>query len=301
MKLLCIVLLLLTKTFISFATEGDIPSVSRDSAFPSENVYVGISDPTCDTNLAYHQALNRALAFYVMSTNMNFSSVYEFYYLDADMNEYSLDNQKSHWIAEFDAAVSGISYIVKEQYRTKYNETIVVLSINDDADNKEDIVVSGIFMYHYDYDNNKVLYGEKQLMTIQNSDSTNVLEWHSTLDNRKYLKKSITDGESNVLKNVINTYDDYGTINDEMVFCENKFGLWNSFIDTFFQAISLFESKHVVVKNTSRQILQETNGVYEDKNQNIARLVMRTNISCSLTELSLKNNTLYANWKIIEK
>lgn len=301
LKALCVVLLLLIKTTVVYGTEETIVSSVNSVDDKSEFFYLGISDPIIDTLLAYEQAVQRALAFYALSTSVDFSSVYEYYYLDAVVDENDHDNQKSHWIAEFDAEVKGVSYKVKEQYRTNFNETIVLLSITNNADSKVDVNVSGMFMYHYDYDNNQVIYGEKQILTIQTGDSPNILEWNSTVDNRKYLKKSITNGELNVLKHVINIYEDYGTVNDEMVFCENKFGLWNSFIDTFFQAMSLFESKYVVVKNTYRQITQESNGAYEDKNQNIARMVMKTNTSCTLNKFSLKNNILYANWEIIEK
>ena len=85
-----------------------------------------------------------------------------------------------------------------------------------------------------------------------------------------------------------------------MVFSDINFGLWDSFVDTFFQSISIFESKDVVVKNTTRQISSEDNGMYKNKSQDISRLVMKTKISCRLKHLSLKNNKLYANWEIIE-
>lgn len=302
---MCIALLLLIRTLVGYGTEGDNhPSVTCDMNFDglfSDQVYVGVSDPMNDADLAYDQAVKRALAFYVIGTDMNISSVYEYYYLDANLNRYDLDNQKSHWIAEITAEGKDISYKVKKQYRTKYNETIVVLNITDDAEDKVDVNVSGTFMYHYDFDNNEVVYGEKQFLTIQIDDSSSVLEWISTIDNRNHSKISVFDGKQNILRYSKNYYEDHSSINDDMFFCENKFGLWNSFIDTFFQSLSVFESQQLVIKNTSRQILQETNGTYEDKNQNIARLVMRTNISCSLTKLSLKNNTMYANWEIKEK
>ena len=88
---------------------------------------------------------------------------------------------------------------------------------------------------------------------------------------------------------------------DEMVFSKIEFGLWNSFIDTFFQSLSIFEPKNIIIENTTRQITHEENGTYGDKNQNISRMVMKTNISCSLTNISLKNNVLYAKWEVIER
>lgn len=304
MKTLFLVLLLTKSLFVNF-TEGSsvssVNSVYDSESSLSENVYLGISDPISDTVLAYEQAVQRALAFYALSTNVYFSSVYEHYYLDAVVKDDYFAHNNTHWIADIDVNLDGISYKVEKKYRTRFNETVVLLDICD-GDNHVDINVTGSFMYYYEYDGDKDIYGEKQLLTIESDASMNLLEWDSKMaDNGSYLKQSVIDGEINVMKRYANIYDDYGHVDDGMVFCVNDYGLWNSLVDTFFQALSLFQSKNVVLKNTSRQIQQETDGVYEDKKQNIDRLVMRTNVSCSLTKFSLNNNVMYAVWEINEK
>lgn len=262
--------------------------------------YLGISDPIQDTSVAYKQAVQRALAFYAIGNNMSYSSVYEYYYLVADMNDKNYDNQKSHWMVEFDVLSENISYKVEKLYRTKYNETIVLLSI-DDEDGDTDIDVSGSFMYHYEYHNKNAEYGEKQIMTISSDDIIESLEWNSTVSKQGYLKKSVMDDKENVVIRYLNTYKDFGTVTEDMVFSNTEFGLWNSYIDTFLQALSVFESKYVVVENTSRAIKSDNTESYGNKSQNMSRLVMRTNISCQLSDISLKNNNLYADWIISER
>lgn len=262
--------------------------------------YLGISDPVADTLLAYDQAVQRALAFYAISNNMSYSSVYEYYYLVSNLNNKDCDNQKSHWMVEFDVLLENISYEVVKLYRTKYNETIVLLSV-EHGEGDINIDVSGSFMYHYEYHNKNAEYGEKQIMTISSDDIIEVLEWNSTISRRGYLKKSIVNKKENVVIRYLNKYKDFGTVSDDMVFCNTEFGLWNSYIDTFLQALSIFESKYVVVENTSRAIRADNIETYDEKSQNLSRLVMRTNISCHLSDFSLKNNNFYANWIISER
>jgi hypothetical protein len=86
-----------------------------------------------------------------------------------------------------------------------------------------------------------------------------------------------------------------------MLFSDNKYGLWNSYIDTFFQAISVFESNNSLIKSTNRQVTNEINGNYEDKSQDMIRSVMKTQVSCLLVNISLKNNKFYASWNVKEK
>ena len=294
------------ETIISPVSGGvDIPNWINNKGF------IGISDPIKDTVMSYNQAVNRALLLYVLSKNVEFSSVYEYYYLNADLNHNNHDNQKSHWIADFETSLKSIPYKVKKTYRTKYNETIVLISIIEDTDENSswftsvtdtaDIDVSGSFMYHYEYHNGKNEYRKKQLLKIISSDTIKSMNWCSTISGNNYSKISSSDETVYSLKRLSPIYNDYGKTNDDMIFSKNEYGLWNSLIDTYFQALTLFESNSVVVENTTRQITHENNGAYTDKNQDISRLVMRTIISCSLKTLSLKNNNLYADWEIIEK
>ena len=51
-----------------------------------ESKYIGISDPISDTIVALTQAVQRALAFYALNQNMEISSVYEYYYIDDDID-----------------------------------------------------------------------------------------------------------------------------------------------------------------------------------------------------------------------
>lgn len=267
----------------------------------SGNGYIGISDPISDTVIAYNQAVQRALAFYTISSEMSASIVYEYYFLNANKEHKNRENQKSHWIAEFESSVDEISYTVEKVHRTKSNETIVLLNINETTDSVTSVGVSGSFMYHYEYFNSDLSYGEKQILKINSTDSIKSSEWNSTVGNAKYIKKSILDDYENTLKKRITSYADFGVVTDDMVFSNTEFGLWNSFVDTFFQALSIFESKDVVVKNTSRQILHEDAGLYKDKTQDISRLIMKTNFSCHVSNISMKDNNLYAVWEFIEK
>lgn len=303
--LVVFLLLLLAKTSNAHNVMGETDaspiSYVVDSPALNDNVaYLGISDPMTDTLLAYDQAVQRALAFYAIADNMNYSSVYEYYYLVSNLKNNDCDNQKSHWMVEFDVLLDNISYEVIDLYRTKYDETVVLLSI-EHGEGDINVNVSGSFMYHYEYHNNNAEYGEKQIMTISSDDIIESLEWNSTISGRGYLKKTVVNENECVVKRYLNRYKDYGTVSDDMVFCNTEFGLWNSYIDTFLQALSIFESKYVVVENTSRSIRSDNIDNYDEKSQNLSRLVMRTNISCHLSDFSLKNNNFYANWVISER
>lgn len=264
-----------------------------------EGGMIGISDPSSDSVQAYNQAVLRALTFYALNQNAEISSVYEYYYLDDNVSTIT-KNQKSHWIAEFHLRYESISYKVEKLFQTKYNETIVLLNVCRDTLSNDELVVDGSFMYHYDHYNNKTMYGEKQLITTSLSSISDTLRWKSTIDNNIINKMSIVGDDANKLKNVSMFYEDFGQVSGEMPFAENHYGLWDCYIDTFFQSLSNFESNNLIVKNTSRYITQENNGIFEDKLQNIVRSVTKTNISCKLTSLSFKNNKLYAKWEMSE-
>jgi len=264
-----------------------------------ESKYIGISDPISDTIVALNQAVQRALAFYALNQNMEISSVYEYYYIDDDVDVHC-NNKKSHWIADFESKLENYSYSIEKILYTKYNEIVVLINVTDDASADNELSIAGSFMYHYDYMNRKVEYGEKQLLLISCPDMIDSLKWNSLID------KNITQKETSVndnlyrLKNVVSIYEDYGTVDDNMVFSDIRYGLWNSYIDNFFQAVSNFEPTNIVLKNSTRHISLETDGDFGEKSQDIIRRVIKTKVSCSLMSLSLKNNKLYANWEIIE-
>lgn len=264
-----------------------------------ESKYIGISDPISDTIVALNQAVQRALAFYALNQNMEISSVYEYYYIDDDVDVHC-NNKKSHWIADFESKLENYSYSIEKILYTKYNEIVVLINVTDDASADNELSIAGSFMYHYDYMNRKVEYGEKQLLLISCPEMINSLKWNSLID------KNITQKETSVndnlyrLKNMVNIYEDYGTVDDNMVFSDIRYGLWNSYIDNFFQAVSNFEPTNIVLKNSTRHISLETDGDFGEKSQDIIRRVIKTKVSCSLMSLSLKNNKLYANWEIIE-
>ena len=265
-----------------------------------ESKYIGISDPISDTIVALTQAVQRALAFYALNQNMEISSVYEYYYIDDDVDVHC-NNKKSHWIADFESKLENYSYSIEKILYTKYNEIVVLINVTDDASADNELSIAGSFMYHYDYMNRKVEYGEKQLLLISCPEMINLLKWNSLID------KNITQKETSVndnlyrLKNMVNIYEDYGTVDDNMVFSDIRYGLWNSYIDNFFQAVSNFEPTNIVLKNSTRHISLETDGDFGEKSQDIIRRVIKTKVSCSLMSLSLKNNKLYANWEIIER
>lgn len=301
-----IVILLLSAGMIKANNTGDFnasPVVYGDD-LPSwffDGGIIGISDSNEDEVVACYQAVQRALAFYAISQNINVSSVYEYYYLSSLQNDQNRENQKSHWIADFETDLNNYSYSIQKIHRTKYNETIVLIKVDYDESYGNSMIINGSFMYHYDCLNDLSEYGEKQILTMSNTDSEIVLKWDSTIDNKGYLKKSSIGEVDVVLKKKIRQYSDYGKIDDDAYFCSNEFGLWNSYVDTFFQALSMFESNKVVVKNTTRQITQEFNGSYGDKTQNISRSVMSGNVSCRVIHCSFNNNCLYANWEIVER
>ncbi|MBR7175824.1 MAG: hypothetical protein IKD32_00775 [Bacteroidales bacterium] len=265
-----------------------------------ESKYIGISDPISDTIVALTQAVQRALAFYALNQNMEISSVYEYYYIDDDIDVHC-NNKKSHWIADFESKLENYSYSIEKILYTKYNEIVVLINVTDDASADNELSIAGSFMYHYDYMNRKVEYGEKQLLLISCPEMINSLKWISLIDKNITQKGTSVNDNLYRLKNMVNIYEDYGTVDDNMVFSDIRYGLWNSYIDNFFQAVSNFEPTNIVLKNSTRHISLETDGDFGEKSQDIIRRVIKTKVSCSLMSLSLKNNKLYANWEIIER
>ena len=265
-----------------------------------ESKYIGISDPISDTIVALTQAVQRALAFYALNQNMEISSVYEYYYIDDDIDVHC-NNKKSHWIADFESKLENYSYSIEKILYTKYNEIVVLINVTDDASADNELSIAGSFMYHYDYMNRKVEYGEKQLLLISCPEMINSLKWISLIDKNITQKGTSVNDNLYRLKNMVNIYEDYGTVDDNMVFSDIRYGLWNSYIDNFFQAVSNFEPTNIVLKNSTRHISLETDGDFGEKSQDIIRRVIKTKVSCSLMSLSLKNNKLYANWEIMER
>ena len=176
-----------------------------------------------------------------------------------------------------------------------------MINVTDDASADNELSIAGSFMYHYDYMNRKVEYGEKQLLLISCPEMINSLKWISLIDKNITQKGTSVNDNLYRLKNMVNIYEDYGTVDDNMVFSDIRYGLWNSYIDNFFQAVSNFEPTNIVLKNSTRHISLETDGDFGEKSQDIIRRVIKTKVSCSLMSLSLKNNKLYANWEIIER
>ena len=305
MKTLFVLLLVLFNT-IGKDTGEKVSSVSSRNDLPGwvlncKNANIGISDPNLDTIVAYNQAVNRALAFYALNQSMELSSVYEYYYHDNNLNG-NYNNQKSHWIAEFETSLENFSYEVLDVFFTKYNEIIVSVKVNEDTKSDNELVVNGSFMYHYDYVNDKVEYGEKQLLSITTDDDiVSEILWMSTIDNANVVKMTYINELPFKLKTSVNVYEDNGNVNDDMFFLENRYGLWDCYVDTFMQAVSNFEPDGIVLKNSTRQITQDENGNYGDKSQDIMRRVIKNKVSSSLKSLSFKSGMLYADWEIVEK
>ena len=197
--------------------------------------------------------------------------------------------------------MENFSYEVEKVFRTKYNEIIVSIKVNEDKSSDNELFVKGSFMYHYDYIDGKMAYGEKQLLSISANDNDfEKLSWVSTIDNDIVVKKTYINELPFKLKRTVNVFNECGNVDGDMPFVENKYGLWDCYIDTFLQAISNFESENIVLKNSTRQITHETNGDFGDKSQDIIRRVIKSDISCSLKSISLKNNMFYANWEVVE-
>ena len=285
---------------------GESSSVPSRCELPSwflqcDNLTIGISDPNLDSIVAYHQAVKRALAFYAINQNMKLSSVYEYYCHDNNLDG-NYNNQKSHWIAEFETKLEKFSYEINNVFRTKYDEIIVSITIVEDETSDNELDVEGSFMYHYDCVNDRLEYGEKQLLSISmNNEYLNNVYWVSTMDNNNVVKVTYINDLPLKIKHAARVYEDCGIVDNQMVFVENKYGLWDCYVDSFFQSISNFESENIVLKNSTRQITHETNGDFSDKSQDIIRRMIKTEVSCSLKSLSFKNNMLYANWEIVEK
>lgn len=282
-------------------TDNSPVSVSDLPEWFYDGNYIGISDPNTDTIVALEQAVKRALAFYALNQNMELSSVYELYYLDDNLNS-NLYNQKSHWIADFQSELENFSYSIENVYYTKYNEVIVGINVCTDTASNNNLNVNGSFMYHYDFIDDNVEYGEKQYLSISmNKGFLEKLDWVSTIVNNHTKKISYLNELPKKLKHAIYSLEDYGKTNDRMVYTENKYGLWDCYLDTFLQAISNFESKKITVKNTSQHISEEKNESFGDKTQNIVRIVTKTQVMVLLRALTLKNNNLYADWEVVEK
>ena len=290
---------------MSYGTGENSSSVLSHCELPAwfmecESGNVGISDPNLDSIVAYNQAVERALAFYAINQKMKLSAVYEYYYNNDNLN-HNYNNQKSHWIAEIETKLKYFSYEVENVFRTKYNEIIVSIKVNEDKTSDNELFVKGSFMYHYDYIDGKMAYGEKQLLSISANDNDfEKLSWESTIDNNVVVKKTYVNELPFRLRQSVNVYEEFGNVDENMHFIENKYGLWDCYVDTFLQAISNFESKNIVLKNSTRQITHEINGDFCDKSQDIIRRLIKTEISCSLKSLTLKNNMFYAKWEIVE-
>ena len=134
-----------------------------------------------------------------------------------------------------------------------------------------------------------------------NNEYLNNVYWMSTIDGNKIVKMTYINDLPLKMKHAIRIYEDCGYANDQMVFVENKYGLWDCYVDSFFQSISNFESENIVLKNSTRQITHETNGDFGDRSQDIIRRIIKTKVSCSLKSLSFKDNMLHANWEVVEK
>ena len=149
--------LLLVITLLAYT--GDIfcsPVYSGYNEMPSwfynQSGVVGVSDMNLEKEKALNQAVMRALFMQAVSENLEISSVYELYYHFENGKKNSIDDQKSHSMAEFKAELVDYDYDILEVYYTDYDEAVVLLNVyhgNDDTVQKN-AKFEGAYMFYYD-------------------------------------------------------------------------------------------------------------------------------------------------------
>lgn len=274
-----------------------VSDCSLPAWFLPSNGFIGVSDPKLDSADGYNQAVARALLMYSVSNNISISTVYELYY-HVENNSVSIDNVKSRFLSEFKSEVANYSYEVTNYYVTKYNETIVDVVVFEDAKADNQISTDASLMLSFDSNKGHSSFGEQiMLNSVYKSDSTIEASWKSIFINGSCKKTSSLGGKNLEIQKPYSYYEDYGNgDSDDYVFSDLKNGLWNAYVDLFFQALSNFRCNDVIIKVTGRNISEAYNESYNEKSQRIARMAFCTEANAKINNIILKNNVLYAKW-----
>lgn len=258
----------------------------------SEGGYIGISDPHNDTDFAYNQAVQRALALYVFATKVELKAVIG---SSSTIDETETYEQSRMLYRLYKKSEGNISYNVDRIYRTKYNETIVIINVSDYGiySTSLDVVVDSFSEdnIHYNKDDVKdYSYVRKIMFAIDSNDLASL--WSSAIDNEDLTINNKCDNgiEYSIERNNNFIYKDYGGISFCVNSAENEYGLWNSFIDVFIQSLYNFVGS----------VAYQGNGVQcsNSSEYDISRNTINTEITCSLSKLFINNNRLYADWEM---
>ncbi|MCQ2316970.1 MAG: hypothetical protein MJZ85_09890 [Bacteroidales bacterium] len=305
MRKLFIVMMLSSLMTTTYASDtGDVKSPVSDDVLPlwffENQGVIGISDPGLDSVQGYEQAVIRALQMYSF-TETEVSAVYEIYY-NIENNEVSVDDQRSHWLSEMKTVVNGYQYVVNHTFVTKYDETVVSISVVGDNSSNSVLESFASVMFYFDIDKNVNNYGERVCVECQaSSENLSKLSWNSTTENELSLKTSSVNGTFSRVKNIGCNYGEGGEKDVKgCVSASLKYGLWNAYVDVFLQEFTNFESSNSTIKVSSRNITEEYTGSYGDKVQRIARMVYNTTVSAGIAGMYIEDNMLYSKWNIVE-
>lgn len=304
--------LLLVITLLAYT--GDIfcsPVYSGYNEMPSwfynQSGVVGVSDMNLEKEKALNQAVMRALFMQAVSENLEISSVYELYYHFENGKKNSIDDQKSHSMAEFKAELVDYDYDILEVYYTDYDEAVVLLNVyhgNDDTVQKN-AKFEGAYMFYYDGTIRYPEYGDMLMLNITTpEEEIKSQEWLARTEKGYTTVYSTTDGESERVLEKYYSYDKCGDASEDVVNQNTRHGLWHCFTDTFMQAMSNFMPKKTLISSTNRMIsdFQSYNkdSEYSDKVQDLARMTYKTNVFCEINGLLCDKGNLYVDWNIVE-
>lgn len=277
------------------------------SWFYNQSGVVGVSDMNLEKEKALNQAIGRALFMQAVSENLEISSVYELYYHFENGQKNSIDDQKSHSMAEFKAELVDYDYDIVEVYYTDYDEAVVLLNVyhgNDDTLQKN-AKFDGAYMFYYDGTIRYPEYGDMLVLNITTpEEEIKSQEWLARTEKSYTTVYSITDGESERVLEKYYSYSKGGDTSEDVVNQNTRHGLWHCFTDTFMQAMSNFMPKKTLISSTNRMIsdFQSYNkdSEYSDKVQDLARMTYKTNVFCEVNGLLCDKGNLYVDWNIVE-
>lgn len=277
------------------------------SWFYNQSGVVGVSDMNLEKEKALNQAIGRALFMQAVSENLEISSVYELYYHFENGQKNSLDDQKSHSMAEFKAELVDYDYDIVEVYYTDYDEAVVLLNVyhgNDDTLQKN-AKFDGAYMFYYDGTIRYPEYGDMLVLNITTpEEEIKSQEWLARTEKSYTTVYSTTDGESERVLEKYYSYSKGGDTSEDVVNQNTRHGLWHCFTDTFMQAMSNFMPKKTLISSTNRMIsdFQSYNkdSEYSDKVQDLARMTYKTNVFCEVNGLLCDKGNLYVDWNIVE-
>ena len=306
-KFLLILLTLLAYTGDMFCSPVYAGDTELPSWFYHPSGVIGVSDMNLDKEVAVNQAIIRALFVQAVSENVSVSSVYELYYHVENGRRNSIDNQKSHSIAEFEAELLDYDYDVMEVFYTEYNEAVVMLNVNHGQNDgiKKNAKFTGSYMYYFDGTIRKPEFGDLLSLKMETPDEEiTSLEWNATTElSVKSVFSTINDEQTRIVEKY-NYYSNFGEILENAVFQNTRHGIWYCLVDTFIQSLTNFMPSKSLISSTNRTISDYmTKNKYADYNdivQDLVRLTYKTHVYCDINEMSCKNGYVYVDWSVVE-